>query len=253
MAEFSTGAIKSGAHPFKAEAWRVVEAQHRISTMKLADTPEEQALLEQLIESTKPPVPEDARGLHYLLYTPFRYAPYPKGSRFRRAGLGEGVFYAASVVDVAVAETVFHRLLFFAESPGLPFPRNPGEFTAFSVRLAARRAVDLTRPPFTSDARVWMHVQNYAPCQSFADSCREAGVETIVYAAVRDPDHRPAYAVLTPRAFAAPKPVRYQSWHIRIGPEGGFAGCEAPKRGLSFPLEIFCADPRLAILRGAKR
>jgi hypothetical protein len=230
----------------KTDAWRVVEAQHRISTMKLVDTPAEQALLEQLIEKTKPPVPPEAQGLHYLLYTPFRYGPYPHGSRFRRAGLSDGVFYAAQVVDTAIAETVFHRLLFFAESPGLPFPKNPAEFTAFMVRLAAARAVDLARPPFDAKARVWMHVQNYGPCQDFADHAREAGVDTIVYASVRDPEHRPAYAVLTPRVFAAAKPAKYQSWHIRIGAEGGFATCEAPKRGLSFPRDVFRADPRLS-------
>jgi hypothetical protein len=224
----------------------VVEAQHRISTMKLVDAPEEQALLEQLVESSKPPIPPEAEGLHYLLYTPFRYGPYPHGSRFRRAGLSEGVFYAAQVVDTAIAETVFHRLLFFAESPGLPFPKNPAEFTAFSVRLAAERAADLTRAPFAANERVWMHAQNYAPCQFFADRCRDAGLQAIAYAAVRDPQHRPAYAVLTPLAFASPRPGKYQSWHIRIGPEGGFATCEAPRHGLSFPLRTFRADRRLA-------
>ena len=226
----------------------MVEAQHRISTMKLADTAEEQALLEQLVEQSKPPVPPQARGLDYLLFTPFRYGPYPQGSRFRRAGMSEGVFYAAAAVDTAIAETVFHRLLFFAESPGLPFPKNPGEYTAFMVRLAASHAVDLTRPPFDARARVWMHVQNYAPCQAFADEAREAGIDAIVYASVRDPEHRPAYAVLSPGVFASPKPARYQSWHIRVGPEGGFAACEAPRRGLSFPLQIFRADPRLSLL-----
>ena len=244
---WTPAALSSSARPLRVEAWRVVEAQHRISTMKLADTPQEQAVLEQLIEAVKPPVPPDAKGLHYLLYTPFRYGPYPVGSRFRRAGLSEGVFYAARLVDTAIAEAVFHRLLFFAESPGLPFPRNPGEFTAFAVGLAARRAVDLMRPPFAADAAVWMHVSDYAPCQEFADAARTAKVQAIVYAAVRDPGHRPAYAVLTPRAFADPRPRRSQSWHIRIGSEGGLAACEAPRRALSFPREIFRADPRLKI------
>jgi hypothetical protein len=71
----------------------LVEAQHRISTLKLVDTVEEQQALEQLIEETKPPLPPECAGLHYLLSTPFRYgAVYPVGSRFRRAGLTEGVF-----------------------------------------------------------------------------------------------------------------------------------------------------------------
>ena len=57
--------------------WRVVEAQHVVSTLKLVDTLAEQALLEDLLEETKPPVPPECRHLHYLLATPFRYgAPY---------------------------------------------------------------------------------------------------------------------------------------------------------------------------------
>ena len=51
-------------------------------------------------------------GLHPLLAAPFRYAPYPKGSRFRRANQREGAFYAAESVITAVAEMAFYRFLF---------------------------------------------------------------------------------------------------------------------------------------------
>ena len=78
--------------------WRIVESQYRVSTMKLVDTADEQATLELLLDQTKPPVPAECRGLDYLLFTPFRYgAPYPNGSRFRRAGLTAGVFYAFGI------------------------------------------------------------------------------------------------------------------------------------------------------------
>src|SRR5690606_40733910 len=61
----------SELRPLRLEPWRVVEAQHRVSTRKLVDTLEEQALLEDLIERAKPPDPTGGR-LHYLLATPFR-------------------------------------------------------------------------------------------------------------------------------------------------------------------------------------
>src|SRR5262249_9650428 len=96
---FSTwtrAALSSEAHSLTGTCWRLVEAQHRVSTLKLVDTVEEQALLEEQIQATKPPLPAGAERLHYLLATPFRYgAPYPVGSRFRRAGFTDGVFYAA--------------------------------------------------------------------------------------------------------------------------------------------------------------
>ena len=68
-----------------------VEAQHRVATLRLVDSPEDQATLERLLETSKPPLPEAAQGLHHLLATPFRYRS-PYGSRFR-AGTDPGVWY----------------------------------------------------------------------------------------------------------------------------------------------------------------
>src|SRR5262245_30655111 len=122
--------------------WRAVEAQHHVSTAKLTDTAAEQARLEQLIEEAKPAVPEDCRHLHFLLATPFRYgAPYPSGSRFRRAGLTLGIFYGSELSNTAITELTFHRLLFFAESPDTPWPTITGEYTAFEVEYATGRAL----------------------------------------------------------------------------------------------------------------
>src|SRR6266513_4203134 len=138
--------------------WRVVESQHRVSTMKLVDTLEEQELLEILVDGTKPQVPPDCRHLHYLLATPFRYgAPYPSGSRFRRAGMTPGVFYASRTSSTAIAETTFHRLLFFADSPQTPWPIDAGDLTAFSVRFRTSAGIDLTAPPFATDLVHWTH------------------------------------------------------------------------------------------------
>ena len=47
--------------PRRMLAWRGVEAQHVVSTMRLVDTPAEQDLLEQLLEGSKPPVPATPR------------------------------------------------------------------------------------------------------------------------------------------------------------------------------------------------
>src|SRR5690606_19971163 len=89
-------ALSFEAAPARGTCWRIVEAQHHVSTAKLTDSAEEQMRLEELIEGSKPPIPEGCRGLHYLLFTPFRYgAAYPRGSRFRRAGMTPGVYYAS--------------------------------------------------------------------------------------------------------------------------------------------------------------
>src|SRR5690606_7516412 len=107
--------------PYRATVWRMVEAQHRISTNRLAANAEDQALLERLVEEVKPVLPSAARGLHYLLATPFRYG-HKKASRFRRADERPGIFYAAEQAATAVAETAYWRLLFFSRSPGFAPP-----------------------------------------------------------------------------------------------------------------------------------
>ena len=43
-------ALASEAKPWRGRGWRLVEAQHRVSTLKLVDDLSEQALLEELLE-----------------------------------------------------------------------------------------------------------------------------------------------------------------------------------------------------------
>jgi hypothetical protein len=242
-------ALSSEARPRRGRCWRLVEAQHRIATLKLVDDLDEQALLENLLERTKPAMPPDCPNLHWLLATPFRYgAPYPKGSRFRRAGLTPGVFYAAERVATAVAEMAFHRLLFFADSPHTPWPLDAGEYTAFSVSYRTRRAIDLTRAPFDAHRTRWTHPVNYASCQELADAARAAGIDVIRYRSARDPEGGANLALLACRAFATPQPLERQTWHMRLAATGVHAVCEFPAMRLSFPPDTFAGDPRIDAL-----
>lgn len=242
-------ALSSDACKLAGICWRLVEAQHHVSTLKLVDSVDEQEVLEDLIEATKPPLPPECRDLHYLLSTPFRYgAVYPAGSRFRRAGKTEGVFYASETPQTGVAEMAFHRLLFFAESPDTPWPANPAEYTAFSAEYATKKAIDLTKSKYRADRAQWMHVTDYSHCQAFADAARLAKIEIIQYASVRDPRHGMNIALLTCHAFANPKPIDQQTWHIRLSGAGAHAICEAPKSGFTFDRKTFAADPRIGKL-----
>ena len=240
-----SGDLAALARPAAGLCWRVVEGQHHVSTLALVDSLAEQQRLEELLEATKPPLPPECRGLDYLLATPFRYRPYPAGSRFRRAGATPGVFYAAAEVETAIAEAAFYRLLFFAESPATPFPQNASEHTAFSVRYAAGKAIDLTRPPLARQRRRWMHPVDYAPCQKLAERARDAGIELIRYASVRDPAHRANLALLTCAAFKSKAPLQRQSWRIRVGSSGIQVLRDFPRLSLDFGRAAFAADPRL--------
>jgi hypothetical protein len=238
-------ALRSEARPFRGQAWRFVEAQHRVSTLKLVDSLAEQAALEDILEETKPPVPEACRHLDYLLSTPFRYRPYPNGSRFRRAGLTPGVWYGAERPETAAAEMVFYRFLFYAESPETPFPDDAADYTAFCVELATPVSLDLRTGALAADHPFWTHRTDYAPCQTLADRAREIEAEVIQYTSVRDPDNGVNLAVLTCSAFAAPQPVDRQTWRIRVGASGAQAIREHPRLGLEFGRDAFVPDPRL--------
>src|ERR1700741_5275331 len=87
-------AVSSETTRFAGKVWRIVEDQHRSSTIKLVDTLAEHEILEQILEIGKPPLPSVATHLHYLLAGSFRYPPSPVGSRFRGPA-DPGVFYAA--------------------------------------------------------------------------------------------------------------------------------------------------------------
>jgi hypothetical protein len=231
-------------------AWRAVEAQHRVSTMKLVDTLAEQETLERLLDETKPRIPAACAHLHHLLYSPFRYARgNPHESRFRRAGSEEGVFYASASPETAIAEIVFYRYLFYAESPGTPLPGNAAEYTVFAVQLRADPGLDLTRPPMSAWLPLWTDPADYSRCHALADDARKENVAAIAYPSARDLRRRLNYAVLSPGAFARPEPIAYESWRLLLRAETALAKCEAPARGLTFASADFDVRSRLRAAR----
>ena len=218
--------------------------------MGLVDTDAEQTLLEDLLESSKPALPEECRKLNYLLATPFRYsAEYPKGSRFRRTGKTLGVYYAAESPKTAIAEMAFYRLLFFAESPDTPWPTIAPEFTAFSASVETPAMIDLIALPFARDRAHWTDLVDYRQCQQLADDFRSIGGEVIRYESVRSPETGANIAVLTCRAFAGTAPVLRQTWRMHFGPSGVRAICEFPRDGVEFGQAAFGKDPRIADLK----
>jgi RES domain-containing protein len=179
------------------------------------DSNAEQAVLEDLLEASKPRPPASAAGLDYLLATPFRYPPWGRGSRFRSAA-DPGVFYAADERRTACAELGYWRWRFVMESSGLT-GLGPAAHTLFQVRLAAS-AIDLRRKPFSRDSKKWTDPGNYGATQALAAAARKAQVSLIRYESVRDPQKGGCAAILEPGVFAVPKPLAYQTWFLTVTP-----------------------------------
>lgn len=195
----------------------MVEAQHTASTMKVVDSTEEQDLLETLLEGSKPDQLSSTLGLDYLLATPFRYYPSRSGSRFRGV-TDPGVFYGAESVRTASAELGYWRWKFLKDAVDLD-RLEPLAHTAFSAQINTQ-LVDLRSPPFNAEATKWLHPTDYSATQEFANAARKEKVGAIQYQSVRDPDPSWCMALLTPQAFAKPKPNPVmQSWWLVVNSE----------------------------------
>lgn len=206
MAEFKPAIIA-------LEVWRAVEAQHRIATMVLVDSVDEQALLEHLLDASKPPLSTEQRSLHWLLFTPFRYPPLPSGSRFR-APNDPGVFYGAEERRSACAELGYWRWRLLLDSPALnaiePMPQ-----TVFKTHLYGS-AIDLRQPPYATERARWTHPRDYQACQNLAQQARGANIQIICYESVRDPQHGGCAALLSHTGFAADAPTEHQTWMLAV-------------------------------------
>jgi hypothetical protein len=206
-------AVASSAAPRTLELWRAVEWQHIAATTKLVDSTAEQALLEDILEETKPRAPADTASMDYLLATPFRYRPPPGGSRFRSSA-APGVFYGADETRTACAELGYWRWRFLMDSAGLE-SFGPVPHTVFQARVRGP-TVDLRMKPFNRDARKWTSPSDYSATQAFATVARKAGIAVIRYQSVRDPERGGCAAVLHPRAFKPNRHLTSQKWLLTV-------------------------------------
>jgi hypothetical protein len=200
----------SEVRPLRLTALRVVEAQHQVSTRKLVDSLEEQALLEQLIETAKPPDRVPGR-LHVLLSTPFRYPPLVHGSRFGTRH-EPGVWYGSESRRPLFAEVAYYRLVFLDGTRAALDPLATWH-TAFSVAVQTPRGIDLMAPPFAAHRAAIGSPVDYAAAQALGADMRGAGVEAFRYPSARDAQGGVNVGAFTPAVFGAARPRGFETWH----------------------------------------
>lgn len=199
------GGAKQIGH-YENEIIRLVEYQHYIATRKLVDSDEDQAILEQALDQSKPAAPtRNRRGqLHYLLYTPFRYPPLKSGGRFHTR-LEQSLFYGAEDLQTAMAEVAFGRFLFFRHTQAVCEPMTV-PYTHFVARVRSDKAVRLTHAPFAVWRARISDPASYAESQVLGRAMREAGVELFSYFSARHPEGVNV-GLFSVDAFAQNKPV----------------------------------------------
>jgi hypothetical protein len=201
---------ESELRPTTLEPWRVVESQHQVSTRKLVDSAEEQEVLEQLIETAKPP-DRTPRRLHYLLFTPFRYPPLRYGSRFGTRN-EPGIWYGSETQRTVFAEVAYYRLVFL-EGTSADLGLLQTELTAFRAVVRTDRGIDLTAPPFAAHEAVLASRTTYVETQALGRDMRAASVEVCRYRSARDAQGGVNVGVFSPAAFGRRAPRGMESWH----------------------------------------
>jgi len=235
---------RSNLRRLHGRAWRVVESQHLFATRKLVDSDEEQALLEELIEETKPGT-EASRGRHYLLFTPFRYPPLPHGSRFGTRA-ERGIWYGSRDRRTALAEKAYYVLLFL-EGTEADLTQLEMDVSLFQAAYETARWVDTTRGALARHSAVISSPVRYAAAQELGRDMRADGAEAVVYASARDPDHGPHVGLFVPAALVSRRPSVPESWRCLATRARVEATKEDVFRSLSFAFArtAFEVDGRL--------
>lgn len=233
--------------PLAITAIRVVESQEQVATTRLVDTLEEQHQLETLLERSKPPAPEGAGRYDFLLWTPFRYPPLPRGSRFGRHTEG-GIFYAAQTIATALAETAYYRFVFLAGlAEPLPSASLTTELGSFETRIDTPVGVALDAAPFDRHRSAISDPARYEETQALGTAMRDAGVAAFTWRSARDRDDGRNTGVYRLDAIQNRRPEQMQNWVCTTTAETIsfmrlFARNEAP---LSYRRAQFLVEGRL--------
>jgi len=200
--------------PTQTHIYRMVETQEKSATMRLVDSFEEQDLLEQLIEESKPKCLSIQR--HYLLTTPFRYPPLKYGSRF--GGRFEpSLFYGAHSLHTMLYESAYYAFLFM-QAMASPFthPINNHK-TSFKAFIKCQHHLDLSQIGDAELQAKLMDKSNYDYPQALGLSLKEKGIQAFSYPSARDPNAGLNMGVFELSTIQG-KPKEIMQWEIKQTP-----------------------------------
>ena len=171
--------------PLEGVVLRLVEQQGAQATRRTTDSLDEQAWLEDFLETSKPELPgsEECPVRHRLLLTPFRYRK-PHGSRFATRW-ERGLFYGSRSRLGCLLEGAFYELV-FQNGPERPFPRSSAMRKAlFHVEIRTPRGLRLQDQGGRSLQAKLRDPVDSRFCQGIGIAMREAGIEAFEYHSAR--------------------------------------------------------------------
>ena len=179
-------ALSSEAIVLAGRCWRLVEAQHRVSTLKVVDTLEEQALLEELIEETKAVIPARMQALALSARYPLSLCcGLSQGIAFSARGKNGGRLLCVRGGRHGCRRNGFLSSALLCRVAGHAVAAERSRMYPLLRRNSRPpAAIDLTRPPLDRSQIVWTDLIDYSGCQALADSARQAEIAAIRYQSV---------------------------------------------------------------------
>lgn len=197
---------------------RLVESQEQVATNQLVSSLDRQAMLEDLLEATKPRLRKGTELLHYLLATPFRYPPLKHGSRFGTRS-EPSLFYGSLDVKTVLAEAAYYRLIFWYGMTRPPVGKLDTQHTLFGAAYRTNKGLRLQDPPFSQYRNALTNPADYRESQALGSRMRATGIEAFEFISARDPDGKINVALFLPKALAAKEPLSQAPWLCELTAE----------------------------------
>lgn len=211
MIDWAACLAEAAPGPLAGVLLRLVESQEQIATNQLVGSLDAQALLEEMLETTKPPIRKGAGALHYLLSTPFRYPPLKYGSRFGRR-TEPSLFYGSLDTQTVLAEAAYYRFVFWHGMKVAPSTKLDSQHTLFGAAYSTAAGLKLQDPPFSAHEKRLAHPSDYRASQELGSTMRALGVGAFEFVSARAPGRGINVALFHPDGFARPAPISQELW-----------------------------------------
>ena len=223
---------------------RLVESQAQVATNQLVSSLERQAVLEDLLEATKPRLRAGTEHLHYLLATPFRYPPLKHGSRFGTRS-APSLFYGALRTSTVLAEAAYYRFLFWYGMVTPPTAKLNTQHTLFGAAYQTDQGVQLQAPPLAAYQAQLCSPSDYSASQALGIVMRDAGIAAFEFTSARDPERGINVALFTPLPLIRPTPVIQAAWLAELSAERVSFYATHNREHHAFALDAFRVAGRL--------
>lgn len=244
MVDWDACLAQAETQPVSGTLLRMVESQEQVATNQLVSSLERQALLEEMLEATKPPTPVGAAHLHYLLSTPFRYPPLKWGSRFGKR-TEPSLFYGSLATKTLLSEAAYYRFVFWYGMVVPPQRKLDTQHTVLEAEYSAAEGMRLQATPFLEHRAILTNASDYQASQALGSKMRNACIQAFEYISARDPDGGTNVALFTPAAFAKSEPLSQESWLCELTAEHVRFHAVHSKDIYEFHLAAFLVDGAL--------